>query len=162
MKNLNKKGFTLLEVIATVAIASLLMTPLVYYFIHSSNIFIHYAVENEMSYISSGAKAYLKNELTYVNDVSINNVTTYNKLEFLNGRILKNGKQIFKDGDESYNNEFYGNTEIDGKVTGQGSLLTFTLTFKNGERERTEVYVIKTLNKTNTNITTPISTIYYK
>jgi hypothetical protein len=97
----------------------------------------------------------LKNELTYVNDVSINNVSTYNKLEFTGGKIFKNEVQ-------SFDNEFYGNTSIEGKLTGQGSVLTFTLTFKNGERERSEVYVIKTLNKTNTNITTPVSTIYYK
>jgi prepilin-type N-terminal cleavage/methylation domain-containing protein len=155
LKNLNKKGFTLIEVVATVAIASLVMVALVSFFSVISKVFVTSAVESELRLISSSTKAYLKNELTYVTEIGGSGDGTYNKIEFTGGRIFKNDIQVF-------DNEFYGNTSIDGEITGQGSVLTITLKVKKGVTERSEVYVIKTLNKVDTAISTPVKVIYYK
>ena len=144
MRDLNKKGFTLIEVMATVAIASLVMFALVSFLSVVSKVFIASAIESEQRLIVSSAKAYLKNELTYAENVTINNINelTYNtnqKLEFIDGKIYKNDVQVF-------DNEFYGNTKINISVTGIGSVLTFALDVANGEINRTEDYVVKTLN----------------
>ncbi len=155
MKNLNRKGFTLIEVVATVAIASLVMVALVTFFSVVSNVFVSSALESEERLISSSAKAYLKNELTYVSEIAISGNGTFNKVEFAGGKMYKNDIQVF-------DNEFYGNTSIFGEVTGLGSVLTFTLRVENGETNRTEVYVIKTLNKVDTAIATPVTVLYYK
>lgn len=155
MKNLNKKGFTLIEVIATVAIASLVMVALVSFFSVVSKVFVTSVAESELRLISSNTKAYFKNELTYVTEIGDSDDGTYNKIEFNGGRIFKNDIQVFE-------NEFYGNTSIDGEITGQGSVLTVTLRVEKGETERSEIYVIKTLNKMDTAISTPVKIIYYK
>lgn len=155
MKNLNRNGFTLIEVVATVAIASLVMVALVSFFSVVSKVFVSSAVESELRLISSSAKAYLKNELTYVTEIGVSGDGTFSKIEFIDGRIIKNGVQVF-------DNEFYGNTSIYAEVTGQGSVLTFTLRLEKGETERSEIYAIKTLNKVNTTISTPVTVIYYK
>lgn len=155
MKNLNKKGFTLIEVVATVAIASLVMVALVSFLSVVSKVFIASAIESEQRLIVSSAKAYLKNELTYVTEIAVNGDGSFSKLEFTGGRIYKNGVDVF-------NNEFYGNTEINISVTGSGSVLTFTLDVVNGVTNRNEDYVIKTLNKVDTAISTPVTTLYYK
>jgi prepilin-type N-terminal cleavage/methylation domain-containing protein len=155
LKTLNRNGFTLIEVVATVAIASLVMVALVSFFSVVSKVFVSSAVESELRLISSSAKAYLKNELTYVTEIGVSGDGTYGKIEFIDGRIIKDGVQVF-------DNEFYGNTSIYAEVTGQGSVLTFTLRVEKGETERSEIYAIKTLNKVNTTISTPITVIYYK
>lgn len=155
MKNLNKKGFTLIEVVATVAIASLVMVALVSFLSVVSKVFIASAIESEQRLIVSSAKAYLKNELTYVTEIAVNGDGSFSKLEFTGGRIYKNGVDVF-------NNEFYGNTEININLTGSGSVLTFTLDVVNGVTNRTEDYVIKTLNKVDTTISTKVTTLYYK
>lgn len=155
MKNLNKNGFTLIEVVATVAIASLVMVVLVSFFSVVSKVFVSSAVESELRLISSSTKAYLKNELTYVTEIGVSGDGTYGKIEFSGGRIFKNGVQVF-------DNEFYGNTSIYGEVIGQGSVLNFTLRVEKGEIERSEIYAIKTLNKFNTAISSPVTVIYYK
>lgn len=155
MKTLNRKGFTLIEVVATVAIASLVMVALVSFFSVVSKVFVSSAVESELRLVSSSAKAYLKNELTYVTEVGVSGDGTYNKIEFTGGRIIKNDIQVF-------DNEFYRNTNIDAEITGQGSVLTLTLSLEKGGTERSEVYVIKTLNKIDTAISTPVTVLYYK
>jgi prepilin-type N-terminal cleavage/methylation domain-containing protein len=155
LKNLNRNGFTLIEVVATVAIASLVMVALVSFFSVVSKVFVSSAVESELRLISSSAKAYLKNELTYVTEIGVSGDGTYDKIEFIDGRIIKDGVQVF-------DNEFYGNTSIYAEVTGQGSVLTFTLRVEKGETERSEIYAIKTLNKVNTAISTPVTVLYYK
>lgn len=155
MKKLNRKGFTLIEVVATVAIASLVMVALVSFFSVISKVFVTSAVESELRQISSVTKAYLKNELTYVTEIGVSGDGTYTKVEFTGGRMFKNDIQVF-------DNEFYGNTIIDGEITGQGSVLTITLRVEKGETKRNEVYVIKTLNKVDTAISTPVKVIYYK
>ncbi|KAF0092362.1 MAG: hypothetical protein FD141_546 [Fusobacteria bacterium] len=155
MRISNRKGFTLIEVVATVAIASLVMVALVSFFSVVSKVFVASALESEERLISSNAKAYLKNELTYVTEIGVSGDGSYSKVEFTGGRIYKNGVQVF-------DNEFYGNTSIYGEVTGLGSVLTFTLRLENGGTNRTEVYVIKTLNKIDTAISTPVTTLYYK
>lgn len=129
---------------ATVAIASLVMVALVSFLSVVSKVFIASAIESEQRLIASSAKAYLKNELTYAENVTIININelTYNtnqKLEFIDGKIYKNDIQVF-------DNEFYGNTKINISVTGIGSVLTFTLDVINGETVRNEDYVVKTLN----------------
>lgn len=129
---------------ATVAIASLVMVALVSFLSVVSKVFVASAIESEQRLIASSAKAYLKNELTYAENVTIININelTYNtnqKLEFIDGKIYKNDVQVF-------DNEFYGSTKINISVTGIGSVLTFTLDVVNGETVRTEDYVIKTLN----------------
>lgn len=155
MKIINRKGFTLIEVVATVAIASLVMVALVSFFSVVSKVFVASALESEERLISSNAKAYLKNELTYVTEIAVSGNGTFNKVEFTGGRIYKNGVQVF-------DNEFYGNTSIYAEVTGLASVLTFTIRVENGGTDRTEVYVIKTLNKIDTAISTPVTTLYYK
>lgn len=155
MKYTKRKGFTLIEVVATVAIASLVMVALVSFFSVISKVFVTSAVESELRLISSSAKAYLKNELTYVTDIGVSGDGTYSKIEFTGGKIFKNDVQVF-------DNPFYGNTTIDAEITGQGSVLTFTIKVKNGVTERSEVYVVKTLNKMDTAISTPVKVLYYK
>lgn len=146
MRNLNKKGFTLIEVMATVAIASLVMVALVSFLSVVSKVFIASAIESEQRLIVSSAKAYLKKELTYAENVTINinndKELTYNinqKLEFIDGKIYDEEGMIFDD-------KFYGNTRIYGEVRRDGSVLTFNLRVVNGETVRTEEYAIKTLN----------------
>lgn len=155
MKNIKRKGFTLIEVVATVAIASLVMVALVSFFSVVSKVFVSSTVESELRLISSNTKAYLKNELTYVSDLGVSGDGTYSKIEFSGGRIYKNDVQVF-------DNDFYGNINIDGEITGQGSVLTITLRVEKGESKRSEVYVIKTLNKIDTAISTPVKVIFYK
>ena len=155
MKNINRKGFTLIEVVATVAIASLVMVALVSFFSVVSKVFVSSTVESELRLISSNTKAYLKNELTYVSDLGVSGDGTYSKIEFSGGRIYKNDVQVF-------DNDFYGNINIDGEITGQGSVLTITLRVEKGESKRSEVYVIKTLNKIDTAISTPVKVLFYK
>ncbi|MDD2371026.1 MAG: prepilin-type N-terminal cleavage/methylation domain-containing protein [Firmicutes bacterium] len=155
MKYLNKKGFTLIEVIATVAIASLVMIALISFFSVVSNVFINSALESEERLVISNTKAYLKNELVYKVAINSSGDATYNKLEFTSGKLYKNGVQVFTD-------DFYGNTKIYGTVKGTGSVLTFTLQVQNGTTNRSEEYVVKTLNKTDINISTPVSILYYK
>lgn len=155
MKNIKRKGFTLIEVVATVAIASLVMVALVSFFSVVSKVFVSSTVESELRLISSNTKAYLKNELTYVSDLGVSGDGTYSKIEFSGGRIYKNDVQVF-------DNDFYGNINIDGEITGQGSVLTITLRVEKGESKRSEVYVIKTLNKIDTAISTPVKLIFYK
>lgn len=155
MKNIKRKGFTLIEVVATVAIASLVMVALVSFFSVVSKVFVSSTVESELRLISSNTKAYLKNELTYVSDLGVSGDGTYSKIEFSGGRIYKNDIQVF-------DNDFYGNINIDGEITGQGSVLTITLRVEKGESKRSEVYVIKTLNKIDTAISTPVKVIFYK
>lgn len=151
----DKRGFTLIEVIATVAVSSILMVTLVTFFSLVSNIFVETALESESRLVMSSAKAYLRNELTYPVDIKVAADATYDKLEFAGGRLYKNGVQVF-------NNEFYGNTTIEGTATGLGSLLTFQLTVRNGTTARTETFVLKTLNKTDNAFSTATSVIYYK
>jgi prepilin-type N-terminal cleavage/methylation domain-containing protein len=155
LRKIDKKGFTLIEVVATVAIASLVMVALVSFFSVVSKVFVASALESEERLISSNAKAYLKNELTYVTEIAVSGDGSFSELEFTGGRIYKNGVQVF-------DNEFYGNTSIYGEVTGLGSVLTFTLRVENGGTDRTDIYVIKTLNKVDTAISTPVTTLYYK
>lgn len=155
MRIFNRKGFTLIEVVATVAIASLVMVALVSFFSVVSKVFVSSALESEERLIASSAKAYLKNELTYVAEIAVSGDGSFSELEFTGGRIYKNGVQVF-------DNEFYGNTSIYGEVTGLGSVLTFNLRVENGETDRSEVYVIKTLNKVDTTISTPVTVLYYK
>lgn len=155
MKNIKRKGFTLIEVVATVAIASLVMVALVSFFSVVSKVFVSSTVESELRLISSNTKAYLKNELTYVSDLGVSGDGTYSKIEFSGGRIYKNDVQVF-------DNDFYGNINIDGEITGQGSVLTITLRVEKNESKRSEVYVIKTLNKIDTAISTPVKVIFYK
>lgn len=155
MKNIKRKGFTLIEVVATVAIASLVMVALVSFFSVVSKVFVSSTVESELRLISSNTKAYLKNELTYVSDLGVSGDGTYSKIEFSGGRIYKNDVQVF-------DNDFYGNINIDGEITGQGSVLTITLRVEKGESKRSEVYVIKTLNKIDTAISTPVKVLFYK
>lgn len=160
MKTLNRKGFTLIEVVATVAIASLVMVALVSFFSVVSKVFVSSAVESELLLLSSSAKAYLKNELTYATEIGVSDDGTYNKIEFTGGRIFN--KDIHGNDLQVFDNDFYGNTSIDGEIKGEGSILTLTLTIEKGETERKEVYVIKTLNKVDTAISTPVKIIYYK
>ncbi len=155
MINLNKKGFTLIEVIATVAITSLVMVALMSFFSVVSNVFVSSALESEERLVISSVKGYLKNELVYKVAISNTGDATYNKLEFADGKLYKNGVQVFT-------NKFYGNTKIYGTVTGTASVLTFTLQVKNGTTNRSEIYVVKTLNKTDLNISVPVSVLYYK
>ena len=155
MRIINKKGFTLIEVVATVAIASLVMVALVSFFSVVSKVFVSSAVESEERLITSSAKAYLKNELTYATQIGISGDSSFSKIEFKDGRIYKDGVQIF-------DNEFYGNTSIYGDVTGLGSVLTFNIRVENGETDRTEEYVVKTLNKVDTVISAPVTAIYFK
>lgn len=131
------------------------MVALVSFLSVVSKVFVASAIESEQRLIASSAKAYLKNELTYVTEIAVNGDGSFSKLEFTGGRIYKNDVQVF-------DNEFYGNTSIYGQVTGLGSVLTFTIRVENGGTNRTEDYVIKTLNKVDTAISTPVTTLYYK
>jgi len=155
LKRIDGKGFTLIEVVATVAIASLVMVSLVTFFSVVSRVFVASAQESESRLIISSAKAYLKNELTYVAEIDDSGDGTFDKLEFNGGKMFLNGAQVFTD-------EFYGNSRIYGEVTGLGSVLTFELRIENGGTDRIETYVVKTLNKIDTAISTPTTSIYYK
>lgn len=122
------------------------MVALVSFLSVVSKVFIASAIESEQRLIVSSAKAYLKKELTYAENVTINinndKELTYNinqKLEFIDGKIYDEEGMIFDD-------KFYGNTRIYGEVRRDGSVLTFNLRVVNGETVRTEEYAIKTLN----------------
>lgn len=140
---------------ATVAIASVVMLVLISFLSVVSNVFVASAIESEGRLMMSSTKGYLQNQLTYVTDVKNTGDASYNKLEFKDGRIYKNGVQVFE-------NSFYGNTSVYGEVLGLGSLLTFVIRVENGTTVRSETYVVKTLNKVDTAISTPVKVLYYK
>jgi len=157
MKYMNKKGFTLIEVIATVAVASLVMLPLIGFFIAVSNLFVSSAIESEERLVISNVKAYLKEELVYKTQISSSVDKTFDDLQFTGGKLYKKGNNILE-------GVYNGSIKIDGQVTGTGSVLTFTLQILNKDEtvKRSEIYVVKTLNKNDLNISTPVSVLYYK
>lgn len=145
----------MIEVVATVAIASVIMVALISFFSVVSRVFVASAIESEDRLIVSNVKGYLKNQLGYAADVKNTVTTGYDSLSFSGGRLYRNGALVF---DEA----FYGNTNISGSMTGFGSALTFRLIVENSGQSRTEDYVITTMNKSDSTIAVPITTFWYK
>ena len=155
MKRLNKRGFTLSELIVTVAISSIIMIALSSFASVVGRVFTDSKIKNEQQLMLSIIKEYIKKELTLAEDITMTGDLSFEKLSFQNNVILKNDVNAFDD-------SFYGSQTITADVYGLGSLLYFRITIEKAEKVISEEFVLKTLNKINIDIPNRVTEIYYK
>lgn len=155
MKRLGRRGFTLIEVVATVAVSALVMAGLLTFTQVAGKIFVESAWESESRLILSTVEEKLKKELAYGEEISLSDTGGSHLLEFRDGRLYRDGSFLLPEG-------FYGNTQLQGTVSASGGLLTFTLQTLSQGRSRVETVVLRTLNTTDTVISPPVSALYYR
>ena len=155
MKRLGKRGFTLIEVVATIAVSALVMAALLTFTQVTGKIFLESAWESESRLILSSVEEALKKELAYAEEISLADPGGSHYLEFRDGRLYKDGILLLSEG-------FYGSTQLQGTVEGSGGLLTFILKTQSQGRFREEAVVLRTLKTSDSVISPPVTALYYR
>lgn len=110
MHKMNSRGFTLVELLVTLAISGIVMAVVVGIFFSGANAFKSGAERNTDKMICDGAYNFAKQQLIYASSVSIlpNGSTTpegMHVLEIQDGKLFLDGRNVFHD-------EYYGNRKI--------------------------------------------------